>query len=142
MTRSIQSQIHPSSIADFQIISNATIKYGATATTTGKLYSAADINHQGVAKAPAYAQHWACSSNNFDCPSSSTSASGLPGGRLRLDHHAVVPDKFPTPIDFSQFTRSRLDIKDAATAGGTAWNDPTARRLDGPVHSPTGGRAC
>ena len=51
VTRSIQSQIHPTSIADFQAISNATIKYGSDATTTGKLYSARDINHQGEAKA-------------------------------------------------------------------------------------------
>ena len=63
VTRSIQSQIHPTSIADFQMISNATIKYGSAATTTGKLYSAGDINHQGVAQAPAYAQHYACSSS-------------------------------------------------------------------------------
>jgi hypothetical protein len=124
--RSIQSQIQPTSIADFQMISNATIKYGTAATTTGKLYSARDINHQGVAKAPVYAAHWACSSNNFDCPSSTTSASIYQAGAYDATTTPSFRDKFPTPIDFSQFTRSRLDIKDAATAGGTAWNDPTA----------------
>src|SRR5680860_826624 len=126
VTRSVQSQIHPSSIADFQIISNATIKYGSTATTTGKLYSAGDINHQGVAEAPAYAQHYVCSSNYTNCPSSSVPASVFRAGAYDSATTPSFQKKFPTPIDFSHFTQSRLDIKDAATAGGTAWNDPTA----------------
>jgi hypothetical protein len=33
---------------------------------------------------------------------------------------------FPTPIDFSHFSDSRLLIKDAAEAGGTAWNNASA----------------
>lgn len=123
--RSIQSQIHPTSIADFQMISNATVKYGSTATTTGKLYSAVDINHQGVAKAPAYAQHWACSSSQFDCPSSSPPGSVFQGGAYDAKTTPSFQSKFATPIDFSQFTQSRLDIKDAATASGTAFNDPS-----------------
>lgn len=126
VTRTIQSQIHPTSIADFQMISNSTIKYGSTATTTGKLYSAEDINHQGVARAPAYAQHWTCSSNYFACPSPSTPASVFQAGAYNAVTTPSFRDKFPTPIDFNHFTRSRLDIKDAAEAGGTAWNDPTA----------------
>jgi hypothetical protein len=122
VTRSIQSQIHPTSIADFQAISNATIKYGADATTTGKLYSAVDINHQGVAKAPAYAQHWACSSSNFACPSSSPPASNFQGGAYDAKTTPSFSSKFPTPIDFSQFTQSLLDIRDAAQASGTYFN--------------------
>jgi hypothetical protein len=123
--RSIQSQIHPTSIADFQMISNATVKYGSTATTTGKLYSAEDINHQGVAKAPAYAQHWACSSNNFDCPSSNPPSSVFQGGAYDAKTTPSFKSKFATPIDFSQFTQSRLDIKDAARASGMEFNDPS-----------------
>ena len=127
VTRSIQSQIHPTSIADFQMISNATIKYGSTATTTGKLYSAGDINHQGVAKAPAYAQHWACSSSTFDCPSSSTPGVDLPGRRLRLDHHARRSRTSSRPRSTSATSPSRASTsRTRPTAGGTAWNDPTA----------------
>jgi len=126
VTRSIQSQIHPTSIADFQAISNATIKYGSAATTTGKLYSAEDINHQGTARAPAYAQHWTCSSNNFSCPSSNPASGVFQGGAYDAATTPSFQDKFPTPIDFAHFTQSRLDIKDAATAASTAWNDPTA----------------
>lgn len=125
VTRSIQSQIHPTSIADFQMISNATIKYGNTATTTGKLYSAQDINHQGIAKAPAYAAHWVCSSSSFDCPSSYSPSTIFQAGAYDATTTPSFRDKFATPIDFSHFTQSRLDIKDAATTGGTAFNDPS-----------------
>ena len=127
VTRSVQSQIHPTSIADFQIISNATIHYGATATTTGKLYSAVDINHEGVATAPAYAAHFTCSNGSTTgCSSSSRPASVYQAGAYDSVSVPSFQNKFPTPIDFSQFTQSLLDIKDAATSGGTAWNDPTA----------------
>lgn len=126
VTRTIQSQIRPTSIADFQMISNATVKYGSTATTTGKLYSAADINHLGVARAAAYAQHWTCSSSSFACDSPSAPSSVFQDGAYNAVTTPSFRDRFPTPIDFGQFTQTRLDIKDAATAGGTAWNDPTA----------------
>jgi hypothetical protein len=126
LVRSIQSQIHPTSIADFQMISNAAIKYGSAATTTGKLYSAVDINHQGVAKAPAYAQHYICSSSSFTCGSSSIPSNVFQGGGYDSTTTPSFRDKFPTPIDFNHFTQSRLDIKDAAEAGGIARNDPSA----------------
>lgn len=126
VTRSIQSQIRPSSIADFQMISNATIRYGATATTTGKLYSAQDINHQGVARAPAYAQRYVCSNSNASCSSSQRPSSVYQAGAYDSTTRPAFRDKFPTPIDFNQFTQTRLDIKDAAQAGGTAYNDSGA----------------
>ena len=127
VTRSLQSQIHPTSIADFQMISNATIHYGTAATTTGKLYSAVDINHEGVAQAPAYAAHFTCSTGSTTgCNSSSRPSSVYQAGAYDSVSTPSFQNKFPTPIDFSQFTQSLLDIKDAATSGGTAWNDPTA----------------
>lgn len=126
VTRSIQSQIRPTSIADFQMISNATVKYGGTATTTGKLYSAEDINHQGVAKAPAYAAHWTCSNNAFACPNATSPAAVFTKGVYNAVTTPSFADKFPSPIDFAQFTKTRLDIKDAATAQGTAFNSASA----------------
>lgn len=128
VTRSVQSQIHPTSIADFQIISNATIHYGSTATTTGKLYSAVDINHEGDALAPAYAAHYACSTGSTTgCNSSSRPSSVYQAGAYDSVSVPSFQTRFPTPIDFSQFTSSLLDIKDAATSGGTAFNDPGVR---------------
>jgi len=122
VTRSIQSQIHPTSIADFQMISNAAIKYGSTATTTGKLYSAVDVNHQGTATAPVYAQRFVCSSSSFTCASSSRPSSVYQAGAYDSTTSPSFRDKFPTPIDFNQFTQARLDIKDAASAAGRAYN--------------------
>jgi hypothetical protein len=126
VTRAVQSQVHPTSIADFQMISNETIKYGSTATTTGKLYSAGDINHQGTSRAPVYAQHWTCSSNQFACPSPSAPSSIFQGGAYSAATTPSFRDKFPTPIDFNHFTEARLDIKDAASTSGTKWDDPSA----------------
>ncbi len=126
VTRAIQSQIRPSSLADFQLISNATVKYGSSATTTGKLYSAEDINHQGVAKAPAYAAHWTCSTSGFTCGNATSPSSVYTKGVYNAATSPSFADKFPSPIDFAQFTKTRLDIKDAATAQGTAFNSATA----------------
>ncbi len=125
--RSVQAQIHPTSIADFQMISKKTIKYGATATTTGKLYSAEDINHEGVATAPVYAQRLACSETGFFCGSSSASSSTGPfqAGAFDSTSSPSFDDIFRTPIDFNQFTQTRLDLKDAAEASGIARDDPS-----------------
>jgi hypothetical protein len=126
VTRSVQSQVRPESIADYQMISNTSIKYGSTATTTGKLYSAQDINHQGTALAPVYAAHYVCSSNYTTCPGSNQPSSVFKAKAYDSTTTPAFKDQFKTPIDFGQFTQARLDIKDAATANGTAFNDPTA----------------
>jgi hypothetical protein len=126
VTRSVQSQVRPESIADYQMISNTSIKYGAGASTNGKLYSAQDINHQGTALAPVYAAHFVCSSNYTSCPSSNQPSSVFKAKAYDSTTTPAFRDVFKTPIDFGQFTQARLDIKDAATANGTAFNDPTA----------------
>jgi hypothetical protein len=124
--RSVQSQVYPTSIADFQMISNQSIVYGSTARTTGKLYSAEDIRHAGVAEAPAYAQHFLCSGPGpLGCSSSSPSPSVYQGGFYDQATTPSFRDKFPTPIDFGHFTVSRLDLKDAAAATGVYRDDPT-----------------
>ena len=122
--RAVQAQIHPTSIADFQMISNRTIKYGSSATTTGKLYSAEDVNHTGAAEAPVYAQRLVCSSSGFTCGSSSTPSSVFRAGAFDSTTTPPFTDVFATPIDFNQFTQARLDIKDAAQADGIYRNDP------------------
>lgn len=123
-TRTIQSQILPTSIADFQMISNKAITYGSAATTTGKVYSSEIVNHLGVAKAPVYGQSRVCSSSS-GCSSSSYPSSVFQAGAYDSNSTPSFSDKFPTPIDFSQFTRAIVDIKDAAQAGGIyKANDP------------------
>ncbi len=124
--RSIQSQIYPTSIADFQMISDQSIVYGSSATTTGKLYSADDIRHSGTARAPAYAQHFVCAgAGGSVCTGSNPSPSVYQGGAYDVTTTPSFRDKFPTPIDFGHFTQSRLDLKDAAAATGVYRNDPS-----------------
>lgn len=127
VTHSIQSQIYPTSIADFQMISNQSIVYGAAATTTGKLYSAVDIRHAGIARAPAYAQNEICTGGgSVPCRGSTLPAPAtFTAGAYDKTTTPSFDDKFPTPIDFGHFTQSRLDLKDAAVANGVYRNDPT-----------------
>ncbi|MEW6582889.1 MAG: pilus assembly PilX N-terminal domain-containing protein [Actinomycetota bacterium] len=124
--RTVQAQVLPTSIADFQMISNKEIKYGATATTTGKLYSAVSVNHLGVARAPVYGQDKVCSEPaTIQCAGHYYGADRFQAGAYDAASTPSFSDKFSTPIDFSQFTRAINDIKDAAMHGGVYRNDPT-----------------
>ena len=125
--RTIQAQISPTSIADFQMISNKEIKYGASAITTGKVYSASSVNHLGVAKAPVYGQQSVCSeAANVACAGHYYGTDHFQGGAYDSASSPSFNDKFKTPIDFSQFTRAVIDLRDAAQHGGVYRNDPTA----------------
>jgi type II secretory pathway pseudopilin PulG len=104
--RSIQAQLAPGSLADFQMVSDSDIAYGATATTDGKLYANGSINHAGHAKERVYA------SDNVTCARCDL-------GFFDRDSTPSFSSQFPTPIDFSRFTRSTLDVKQAAQAGGS-----------------------
>ncbi len=127
VTRTVQAQVHPTSIADFQMISNETIKYGPQATTQGKIYSRYDVNHLGVAKMPVYAAHWICQEPSTSaCPRSETGSGTFKAGAYDATTTPSFRDKFPTPIDFNHFTRSLTDIEGASKAGGLYLNDPTA----------------
>lgn len=124
--RTIQAQVLPTSIADFQMISNQEIKYGSTAVTTGKVYSAVSVNHLGVAKAPVYGQDKVCSEPaNIACAGHYYGADHFQVGAYDSASTPSFSDKFKTPIDFSQFTRAINDIKDAAQHGGVYRNDPS-----------------
>ena len=132
VTRSVQSQIHPSSIADFQIISNATIHYGSTATTTGKLYSAVDINHEGVAKAPAYAQRYVCSTgSSTGCSSSSRPSSVYQAGA----YDSVTSPSFPEEVPDAD----RLQPVHAVAARHQGRRHDRWHRLERPLGQRLGG---
>jgi hypothetical protein len=125
--RSIQAQIKPQSIADFQMISAESILYGPGATTTGKLYSAKDITHRGIAKAPVYAQNLACRSGGLGCSSSEATSTGFEGGAYDSTTTPAFSDVFTTPIDFSNFTSSLSTIASAAAVTPNhSFNDATA----------------
>lgn len=115
VVRSVQARIQPISIADFQMISNTSITYGAAATTTGKLYSAVNIEHDGTATAPLYAANFVCRTN---CAMSQANNAAFQAGAFDRTTNPSFASKFPTPVDFSNFTQDLTDIRAAAQATG------------------------
>ena len=124
--RSIVAQISPESIANYQMISNASIAYGTTATTTGKIYSAQDVVHQGTADAPIYAEHEVCRNDSSGATclrSDATDPAFSVGGAYDSTTTPSFSDKFPTPIDFTTFTGAISNIESAAKATGLYENN-------------------
>ena len=119
-TRILEEQIRPSSVADFQMLANADIAYGATATTYGKIYAGIDssnvkhnIDHQGTAYGNLYAE------------GSITGSPTMMNGAQKYTS-ANIRTVIKQPIQFSNFTTSLTDINRAATLTGTAYNDASA----------------
>jgi hypothetical protein len=126
VVRSIVAQVSPESIANYQMISNASISYGSTATTTGKIYSAQDVVHQGTAVGAIYAEHEVCrnDSSGATClKSDATDPAFSVGGAFDSTTTPAFSDKFPTPIDFTTFTGAISNIESAAKATGIYDNN-------------------
>jgi hypothetical protein len=106
--RTIQVLLLPSSVANFQMIANTAISYGATATTNGKIYSTGTINHQGTA------------SGNIYSEVSVTGSPHLTGGATIYTptSNPTIRSVLPDPINFSDFLTSISDIQRAAESGG------------------------
>jgi type II secretory pathway pseudopilin PulG len=125
VVRSVEAQISPDSIANYQMISNASISYGSTATTTGKIYSAQDVVHQGTALGAIYAEHEVCrnDSSGATClKSDATDPAFSVGGAYDSTTTPSCSAKFPTPIDFTTFTGAISNIEAAAQATGVYEN--------------------
>jgi hypothetical protein len=114
-TRAVQAQVRPGSLADFQALSNTSISYGSTATTTGKIYSAANVTHDGTAKGTVYALSRVTGNSSFE------------GGRYDSTTNPTTAQLYPSGVPFSQFTDDLADIKTTATAQGNLFNDATAK---------------
>ncbi len=113
--RSVQAQIAPGSIADFQMVSDQYIAYGRPATTDGKIYSNAGIGFYGHALEQIFARDQVADCSRCD------------RGFFDKDSTPNFDSQFPDPIDFSRFTRSTLDVKQAAQAGGVYLNGAGVR---------------
>ena len=124
LRRTIEVRIRPSSIADYQMISNQDVSYAAT--TLGKIYSSKSVTHNGTALAPVYAQRFTCVTS-FPCAGTQVNATKYQRGQWDSTTPESFNDVIRTPIDFSKFTRSLDAIRDAATASGTRYNDGSAR---------------
>jgi hypothetical protein len=106
--REIQMLLLPSSAANWQMIANTSISYGSAATTNGRVYSNANITHDGTATANLYAEGNASGSTTFTNGATAYDASSNP----------TFSSVIPNPIDFSTFVTSISDIKRAAQTGG------------------------
>ena len=126
LRRSIEVRVRPSSIADFQRISDHAMAYGSDAITTGKIYSNETIAHAGIARGEAYARQHLCVSGS--CSTSNVDPAHYQAGGWDSQTPETFDQKFKTPLDFTKFTRSLNAIEDAARSGtGTFYkNDPTA----------------
>jgi Tfp pilus assembly protein PilX len=108
--RSVSAQVRPTSLSDFQAISQVSISYGSTATTGGKIYSAQNVTHDGLAKAAVYAQGRVTGSGTFQ------------KGKYDSTTNPSISQIYPQVISFSQFTSALATLKDAALSAGTNQN--------------------
>lgn len=116
--RTLEVRVRPASIADFQMIANRDIAYGATATTRGKLYAGIDefgvrhrISHQGSAYADLYAE-----GSITRHPTYYDGAAGYGSTTIRT--------KVKNPINFNAFTASLIEIQQVARNAGIVLDDP------------------
>jgi hypothetical protein len=117
--RSIETLVRPSSVSDFQMVADADISYGSTATTYGKIYAGIDANnvahsvrHDGVAYGDVYAE------------GNVTGNTKLKNGARRYGS-STIRTVIRTPINFNNFLASLVDIRSAAGAGGVVRDNPT-----------------
>jgi hypothetical protein len=126
--RTLEAFVRTASIADFQMIANASITYGLTATTNGKIYAGnnGNIIHSGTANASLYAEGRIYKSGTSGTPTYGPNAQGYDPTTI-----PNIRSVIKTPIDFANFTGSIDDVERAA-ASGLVLDDPTAAgwRLD------------
>lgn len=134
--RVIEERVRLSSVADFQMMANANISYGATATTRGKIYAGngSNVTHDGTAYADVYAEGRVNGGATYVSPAKKYDSATSPNIR------SVIP----SPINFSSFLISLTDIQRAAQNGGillSASPAPAAWQLtfssDGTVNAKT-----
>ena len=111
----IQTLLLPSSVANFQMIANTAITYGATATTNGKIYSSGTITHNGTASGNIYSEVGVSGSPTLVGGATIYSPSTNP----------TIRSVLPNPIDFSTFLTSISDIQRASDTGGVDLSQAT-----------------
>jgi Tfp pilus assembly protein PilX len=119
--RVIEVLTRQSTIADFQMLADDDISYGATATTAGKIYAGIDpdghkhwVDHEGKASADIYAEDTVY--GNTTLLNGAKRWDGNPATTTIGDIRTQIHD----PINFSAFTQSQADVKRVAQfEGGT-----------------------
>jgi hypothetical protein len=123
--RSIQTKVRGSSVADYQMVSDATVSYGDGATTNGRIYSKFNINFSGVVRTNA----------NLLAEGSINGAHILGGTPQAIDYDSNSPSAYPNnirsqlkaPVDFNTFLTALATVKSVAGSVG----------LPGPAPAPT-----
>jgi hypothetical protein len=120
-TRTIEVLVRAASVADFQMVSNADVSYGSTATTRGKLYAGIDssgrkhsIDHDGTAYGNLYAEGSITGSVTYK-----NGAKGYGSSTIR----SVIP----TAVNFNTFTSSLVDLKTASQTTGGIYLDDSSK---------------
>jgi hypothetical protein len=117
--RELEVLMRPSSVSDYQMVSGANIQYGSGATTYGKIYAGIDaagikhnVIHDGIAYGDIYAE------------GSVSGNTSLQNGAKRYDS-SNIRTIIKSPINFSSFLASLVDISKAGGAGGIVQDTPT-----------------
>ncbi len=124
--RAVETVVRPSTVADYQMVANEDISYGATATTYGKIYAGINgttkksVTHSGTAYADIYAEKKVSGGTIFK-----NGATGYDGDNTTS--YADIRTVLENPIDFNQFTQSLVTIKNVASSGGIVLDDATVQ---------------
>ena len=117
--RAVEALVRPASVADFQMMANRDIAYGAQATTYGEIYAGIDEN--GVAH---NVWHWGTAHRDIYAENRVLGAPTLLDGAAAYDW-STIRSVIETPVSFSTFLTSIVDIQRAAEAGGIHLDDPS-----------------
>ena len=115
--RVIEERLRPSSVADFLMMTNSDYSVGSAATTYGKIY--AGIDSSGVAH---NVDHQGTSYGNIYAEGNITGNPNMQGGALKYDHN-TIRTVIKSPISFTSFASSLVDIQRAAQLSGIYLNN-------------------
>jgi hypothetical protein len=118
--RTIQTKVRGSSVADYQMVADANISYGSTATTNGRIYTTGNLNHDGTATADLLAEGAVTGGVNMVAP-----GAGKPVPK-KYDWNTSpdIRSQIDQPVDFNTFTTS------ISTVASVATNDPSGISLN------------
>jgi type II secretory pathway pseudopilin PulG len=115
--QTIQVLIRPASVADFQMLSAASVSYGTDAVTTGKVYSLQNVYYCGTAYADVYAEGRVYQSSST-CGGGSGNNIVSPAGAYDSATDPGIRSKVKFPVSFPAFQTSLDDISRAAQISG------------------------
>jgi hypothetical protein len=122
--QAIQILIRPASVADFQMLSAASVSYGTNAVTTGKVYSLQNVYYCGTAYADVYAESRVYLSDG-SCGGGSGNDVVSPAKAYDSQTNPTIRSVVKNPVQFSAFQTSLDAISRAAqNAGGIYLSNP------------------